>query len=194
MIAECRGIEKLLPDLTQIAKTLIYHARDNEHKGEVGIFAVVPTQIAKQFPIEGRQKEDSSPTHITILQLGSIVPVLEKKLLQVVNEVCEATKPFVVSLKRPRRFVNDKGQIILHSPVKSGRLVKFHDNLRTALLNAGIQVDNKFPIFKPHVSIAYCNNKKELKYYRQFRPEGEWIVNSIWIWSTRQPHLVFLGK
>ena len=173
---------------------MVWHHKDNTHKGEVGIFAVVPKEIAKQFPIEGRQKEDKSPCHITILQLGSVIPALEKKLLRIINEVCEATKPFVVSLKKPRKFVNDKGQIILHSPVKSGRLVKFHDNLRAALLNAGIQVDDKFPEFKPHITIAYCNNRKELKYYKQFKPQGEWIVNSIWIWSTRSPHLIFLGK
>ena len=184
----------MMPNLRSIAQTIIYHARDNQHKGEVGIFAVVPTQIAKQFPAEGRQKEDSSPTHITILQLGSVVPAAEKKLLRVINEVCEATKPFLVSLKRPRKFVNDKGQIILHSPVKSGRLIRFHDNLRTALLNAGIQIDNKFPTFKPHVSIAYCNNKKELKQYKEIKPEGEWLIDNVWIWSTREPHLVFLGR
>lgn len=184
----------MLPDLTQIAKTLIYHARDNEHKGEVGLFAVLPKEISKQFPVEGRQETDKSPSHITILQLGSVVPGLEKKLLRVVNEVCEATKPFIVKLKKPRKFVNDKGQVILHSPVKSNRLVRFHDNLKAALLNAGISVDDKFPEFKPHITIAYCNNRKELKHYRQFKPEGTWIVDNIWIWSTRSPHLVFLGK
>ena len=184
----------MLPSLKQIAQTIIWHHKDKTHKDSVGIFAIVPTQIAKQFPVEGRQKEDLSPTHVTILQLGSVLPTLEKKLLRVVNEVCEATKPFLVSLKRPRKFTNDKGQIILHSPVKSGRLVKFHDNLHAALLNSGIQVDNKFPEFKPHVTIAYANNRKELKYYRQFKPEGEWFVNSIWIWSTKSPHLIFLGK
>lgn len=184
----------MLPDLTSIAKTLIYHARDNEHKGEVGIFAVLPKEIASQFPVEGRQGEDESPSHITVLYIGSIVPAAEKKLLRIVNEVCEATKPFVVSLKRPRKFINDKGQIILHSPVKSGRLVRFHDNLRAALINAGINVDNKFPTFAPHITIAYCNSKKELKKYKDIKPEGEWIVDSVWVWSTRQPHLVFLGK
>lgn len=184
----------MLPDLISIAKTMVYHARDNEHKGEVGIFAVLPKEIARQFPIEGREAEDRSPSHITILQLGSVVPAAEKKLLRIVNEVCEATKPFVVSLKRPKKFVNDKGQIILHSPVKSGRLVRFHDNLRAALLNGGIQVDNKFPEFKPHITIAYVNSKKELKQYKDVRPQGEWLMDSVWIWSTKSPHLVFLGK
>lgn len=184
----------MLPDLKQIAQTLIYHHRDNEHSDSVGIFAVLPREIAAQFPEEGRQTEDKSPSHVTVLYVGSLLPVLEKKLVKVVEEVCEATKPFLVKLKKPRKFVNDKGQIILHSPVKSGRLVRFHDNLRTALLNAGIQVDNKFPVFKPHITIAYCNNKKELKQYKDVRPEGAWIVDNIWIWSTRQPHLVFLGR
>ena len=184
----------MLPDLSQIAQTIIYHARDKTHKDSVGIFAVVPTQIARQFPPEGRQAEDKSPVHCTILQLGSVVPGAEKKLLRIVNEVCEATKPFVVSLKRPRKFVNDKGQIILHSPVKSGRLVRFHDNLRTALLNGGISVDDKFPNFKAHITIAYCNNRKELKHFRQFKPQGEWMVSEIWLWGTSQPYLLLLGR
>ena len=184
----------MLPDLKQIAQTLIYHHRDNEHKGEIGIFATLPREIAEQFPIEGRQKEDSSPTHVTILQLGSVVPAAERKIVKIVNEVCENTKPFVCSLRRPRKFINDKEQIILHSPVKSNRLIRLHDNLRTALLNAGISVDDKFPVYKPHTTIAYCSNRKELKYYKQFKPEGEWIVDSLWIWGTKSPHLVFLGK
>lgn len=183
-----------MPDLKSIAQTMIYHARNNEHKDSVGIFAVLPKEIAAQFPIEGRQDEDKSPVHVTVLFVGSLVPAAEKKLLRVVNEVCEQINPFIVSLKRPRKFVNDKGQIILHSPVKSGRLVRFHDNLRAALLNAGIQIDNKFPEFKPHITIAYVNSKKELKQYKDIKPEGEWLLDSVWIWSTRSPYLIFLGR
>ncbi|MDP3763693.1 MAG: 2'-5' RNA ligase family protein [bacterium] len=184
----------MLPDLSQIARTIVWHAKDNEHKDSVGIFAVLPREIARQFPEEGRQDEDSSPAHTTVLYVGEVLPALERKLLKVVQEVCEATKPFLVKLKKPRKFVNAKGQIILHSPVKSNRLVRFHENLRSALLNAGIQVDNKFPEFKPHVTIAYCSNRKELNLYKEVQPVGEWVVDSIWLWSTRQPHLILLGR
>ena len=184
----------MLPDLQSIAKTLVWHHRDNEHKDSIGIFAVLPKEIARQFPEEGKQAEDNSPAHVTVLYIGSVLPAVENKLLNVVKDVCEKTKPFKAQLKKPRKFINDKGQIILHSPVKSSRLVRFHENLRTALLNAGIQVDNKFPEFKPHVTIAYVNSKKELKKYKEVKPEGEWIVDSVWLWSTTQPHLILLGR
>lgn len=186
----------MLPDLSTIAKTIIWSHRNIQHKDSAGIFAVVPKEIAKQFPFEAREKEDASPSHLTILYLGALPRIAERKLLYIVNEVCENTRPFVVSLKKPRKFVNDKGQTILHSPVKSGRLVRFHDRLHSALLNAGIQVDNKFPEYKPHITIGYVNSRKELKQLKEIRPEGQWIMDSIWIWglANKEPHLVFLGK
>ena len=154
----------------------------------------MPNEIDKQFPSEGRKGEDSSPSHITIIYVGELLPVLEKKLVKIVEQVCSRTKPFLVKLKKPRKFINKKGQIILHSPVKSSRLIKFNESLRVALMNNGIQIDDKFPEYKPHITIAYCDSKKELKQYKDIKPEGEWVIDSIWIWSTSQPYLIFLGK
>lgn len=181
-----------MADLSQIARIMIWHHQDNNHDSP-GIFIGLPREIARQFP--KHKEEDSSPQHITVLILNKIPLIFEKKVLKIVQEVCEQTKPFLVRLGKPRKFVNPEGQIILHSPIRGKRLIRFHDALKSALMQNGISVDNKFPTYEPHTTIAYVDSKKELKQYKDIKPIGEWFVDQIWIWGfSKEPKLIILGK
>lgn len=181
-----------LPDLKLIYQTVLWHNSQREHKpGEsVGIFIALPEEISKQFP---QLKEDSSPAHITVLYCGDLPLSFEETLKQTVIKCCENIKPFTVSLKKPKKFVNDKNQTIFHSPVKSSKLDNFHETLKKALLINQVPVSNKFPEFKPHCTIEYVEEGQEPK-YGDIVPVGEWEVNSCWIWGASQPYLVGLGK
>jgi len=181
-----------LPDLKTIYQVINWHQSNREKPpGEsVGLFAVLPKEIACQFPSIGKEGEDSSPAHVTVLYIGDMPRQFEKKLIKVVGSICEKIRPFKLRLGRPRKFVNDEGQIILHSPVKSNRLHKLNDLLKQELMNNQINVVNKFPEYKPHVTIAYCNSRKELKAFKDVHPEGEWMIDSLWVWGGAEPHLI----
>jgi 2'-5' RNA ligase len=185
------------PDLSSLYKVISWHndSRSNDHKpGEsAGIFAVLPADIAKQFPKDGKELEDTSPVHVTVCYIGDFPIHLEHKLESVVRNVCTKIKPFKVKLGSPRKFINDKNQTIIHSPVKSKKLHNFHDILKYALLQNQIQVSNKFPEFKPHITIEYVP-ENDVSRYKHLKPYGEWVIDSIWLWGLSEPYLIPLGK
>ena len=184
-----------LPDLSLIYKTIVWHneQRDKKPGESVGIFAILPKNLAIQFPEDGRAGEDSSPVHVTVLYVGDVPFHLEEKIKNIAHSVCEKVKPFNVKLSKPKKFINDKQQTIVHSPVKSNKLNNFHDELKNAFRSKLISVDSKFPEFKPHVTIRYINPDDRNK-YDDPKPEGEWMVESVWLWGMSEPFLIPLGK
>lgn len=178
----------MLPDLKLLYKVISWHQTQRDHKpGEsVGIFVTIPSNLAKQFPDDGKEEEDSSPPHITVLFVGDMPLQLEDKLKKTVKSVCDQFKPFVAKIAKPRKFVNDKNQTIIHSPIKSKKLHKFHDELKKQLLKNQIPVDSKFPEYKPHITIEYIEKGENPK-YDDIVPEGEWQIDSVWIWGLSEP-------
>jgi 2'-5' RNA ligase len=185
----------LLPDLKQIYKVVNWHKTQRDHKpGEsVGIFATIPEELANQFPSAGRLDHDSSPPHVTILYCGDLPLLFEEKMVEVVRKVCEQVKPFEVSFKRPDFFINAENEKIIHSPVKSKKLHDFNSVLKSSLLLNQVPVENKFPEYKPHVTIGYLKENEE-DIYSSIVPVGKWTIDSVWIWGGREPYLIYLGK
>src|SRR5574342_777113 len=99
-----------LPDIGYIYKTMLWHENNKDHKPNesVGFFIPVPNEIAEQFPTDGKEGEDSSPTHITLLQCGQLPESFEKKIVEVSSKFLENEKPFLVSLKKPSKFFNEE--------------------------------------------------------------------------------------
>lgn len=176
-------------DLSDIAETLQWHEH-NDHS-HPGIFIKLPRELASQYP---QIKDDDSPKHITVIMLDTLSEALESKFISIVQQVCTNIKPFTIKVGKVGKFVNDKNQIILHSKVKSNKLYKLHDILKQALAQNQISVSNKYPNFEPHITIAYANDKKEAKQYKDIQPEGEIEVDHIEIWGTSRPFYVLLGK
>jgi 2'-5' RNA ligase len=179
-------------DLKKLYNVLYWHKNKNEKLDgqHVGLFIIAPDYIANQFPKEGRAGEDSSPAHITLLYIGSLPAAFEPRMKEVLEDICDNTKRFTVALGSPRTFKNDK--IVLHSPIKSKKLKALHEIIKAKFHLAQIPFDNKFPEFKPHMTIAYCEDKKQLELYKDVNPQGEWVVDSIWLWGTDDPHMFFL--
>jgi 2'-5' RNA ligase len=184
-----------LPDLGLIYKVITWHESQREHGvgKEVGIFIPLPSDLAVQYPDEGREGEDSSPPHITLLYCGDIPPNFEEKLLETCQKVCACAKPFTVKIKKPKKFTNAEGQTIVHSPIKSNKLYKLHEKLKKEFLLNQIPVSHKFPEYKPHITIEYVNPSEKPKYSNS-PPSGEWMVDSIWVWGMTSPQMIYLGK
>ncbi len=181
--------------MSHLWKILDWHFNDRDHKpGEsVGLFSVLPQEIAAQFPAEGKEGHDNSPPHITVCYLGNVPLVWEHKLVTVAESVCEKFRPFTVRFGRPKIFVNQKDETIHHSPVKGKKLHEFHDCLKRAYQLNMIPVDSKYPEYKPHVTIEYVCEGDQRK-YPEFCPQGEWQIDHVWIWGGFEPHLIHLGK
>jgi len=179
-------------DLQLVYKIMNWHAAkaDNKH---VGLFIPLPSNVAKQFPEDGREGEDSSPEHITLVYIGEFHNELEDKLKNIVQIFASKTKPFSVKLVKPKKFVNDEGQTVLYSPVKSSKLNKLHYALKQVLRTNQIPLNNKYPEYKPHVTIEYVSPEEKPK-YRDLCPKGEWTVDAVWIWGASEPYMIHLGR
>lgn len=183
------------PKLSEIYEIVSWHKERDKNPGEsVGIFITLPKEIAEQFPKQGRESEDTSPNHVTLCYVGNYSLNFEHKLLNVVKQICSQFKPFTVRLGKPDSFVNDKKQHIIHSPIKSKKLVKFHDAMKQALQLNQIPVDTKYGTFKPHSTIAYANDELEAKKYKGIKPTGEFDVEYVYVWGLTEPHMFMLGK
>src|SRR3990167_8595196 len=121
-----------LPDLSLLYKILNWH-NETHHDNSVGLFIPIPQELSQQFPEDGRQGEDSSPAHITLLYIGQFSQHLEPKLITIIKNVCDCTRPFPVRFAKIRKFVNEKKQEIYHVPVKSNRLIQLHNTLKNEL-------------------------------------------------------------
>jgi 2'-5' RNA ligase len=184
-----------LPDLKQLYSTIDWHnsQEDFEEGSSVGVFIVLPDDIAEQYPEDGKEGEDSSPPHITAFYIGMLPSHFNEKALKTIYDVAKATKPFHVKLSKPKKFQNDYGQTIWHSPVVSKRLKDFNAALKHAFMQDHVPFDNKWPEFKPHVTIEYVDEGEKAR-YRKVKPAGKWKVDTLWVWGMNEPHLIPLGK
>jgi len=176
-----------LPNLSQIYEIVSWHKeRDKEPGKGVGIFVPLPQDLAKMIPTDGREQEDSSPHHITVLYIGDLNPHFEGKLTNIIQNICSKMKPFKAKLgSKPRRFYNDKEQTVLHLPVFSQKLKKLHHTFKDELLKNMIAVKDKYPEYKPHSTLEYVNEGERSKYRKfRFSENKEFMVEGVWVWRN----------
>lgn len=152
---------------------------------------MAPKEVASQFPSEGKEGEDSSPPHVTLVYIGNLPAKFEDRLKEVVKNVCDNFKSFDVKLGSPKKLVNDKGQKVFYSPVKSRRLALLHELFKAEFQRNQIPFSNKYPEFKPHITIEYVDPGCK-RQYPELCPEGQWKIDSVWIWRRiRTLHVLF---
>lgn len=161
--------------------------RDKPPGESVGLFIPLPRDLASQYPPKGEGR-DSSPPHVTLLYCGTVPGHMENKMEEVCREACSSFKSFSVKIKKPRKFVNDKNETIRHSPVASIRLKRFHDYMKEAFIQAGLPVSDKYPEFKPHITIEYVA-EGEKSQYKDIKPQGIFEVEEVHLWGTTQPYV-----
>ncbi len=185
----------MYPPLSSLYKILDWHFNDRDHPpGEsLGVFSVLPEEISSQFPAEGKEGHDNSPPHVTVCYIGTVPLVWENKIVTVTEAICGKFRPFTVKLGKPKVFINHKNETIYHSPIKGNKLYEFHDELKRALQLNLIPVDTKHPDYKPHVTIEYVEEGNQRR-FPEACPQGEWQMDSVWIWGGHEPHLIHIGK
>jgi 2'-5' RNA ligase len=179
-------------DLQQIYRVLdySYNNKDRVPGKSVCLVIVPPTRIAQQFPEAGREGEDASPHHITVAYFGETPLEQESMLLNVINSVCKKTAPFPVKLAGIGKFSNPDANVY-HAKIESEELHNFRNILKDKLSENGIEVDAKYPDYTPHMTIEYVHSGEERR-FESVNPEGEWQVNSFWLWGFQEPHLIQL--
>jgi 2'-5' RNA ligase len=169
-------IAKYINTFNQLVKKLA-----KKHK-TCGVFIKFPEHLAKQFPSLGAH--DNSPTHTTVLYIGE-VPEKQKELMKlIIKGVVHDFEPFELSLEEKVSYFeatkNSDGCKIAKLQIISKDLKKLNKKLNEAFEIAGIKVDNSFPEYKPHTTLAYIKEDKE---YEGKIPKGKFTAHSVFIWG-----------
>lgn len=122
----------------------------------------LPSETARvlhEIEVPG-QPEDMATMHITMMYLGSDVPVEDiGAMLPVIHEVTSRTAPFSVKTDHISSFPAGDNGVPVIAEVQSPELHAFRSELVEAFRAHDLYFDNKFPDFKPHTTLAYDPNK-----------------------------------
>lgn len=149
----------------------------------VGVFAVLPEKLAKQFPSLG--EHDSSPTHITVLYIGGVPKKHFDLLINTVKGVLYDQEPFEVEMEDKVSYFpatkHSDGCKIAKMGIKSKELHALHRKLKDALKTAKVDIDDHFPTYKPHTTLQYMPKGQEQ--YEGKTPSGSWTIKEVEIWG-----------
>ncbi len=102
------------------------------------------------------ERLSASDMHVTILYLGKSVPVVElAKAMVAAFGVAMRTSPLSLSVDRVTNFpVGDDGWPLI-CRLESPELQRLNTDLRAEFARLGLPFNNKWPDYKPHVTMSY---------------------------------------
>lgn len=170
-------------------KTSSISKRAKKHSS-AGIFILAPENIAKQFPSLG--KHDSSPTHLTLLFIGKVKKNQYELIENTIKGVLYDQEPFDVLLDNkvsyfPATKYSD-GCKVAKMKVISADLHKLHKALKKALKEAGVEIQDNFKGYNPHITIEYMIPPKE-KWGGEV-PKGSFTIKEVEIWGCGKNRVI----
>ena len=143
----------------------------------------VPSEVARalgRIAVPGIPESHES-YHVTLLYLGKDVPIDEvSKALVVAYRVAEVTKPISLMVDGVSSFPEGDDGFPIICPVSSPELHQLWENLCSAFDDAGVEYSKNFPIYHPHVTLAY-----DTKDLAQKLPVGpfDWVSYEMTLWG-----------
>lgn len=143
----------------------------------------VPSEVSRAF---GRITVPGTPEsretyHVTLLYLGKDVPIDDvSKALVVAYRVAEITKPIQLTVDEVSSFPKGDDGYPIICPVRSPELHQLWEALCSAFDHAKVEYSKKFPVYRPHVTLAY--HTKALEQKIQVGPI-DWVAYEMTLWS-----------
>lgn len=159
----------------------------------VGLFIPLPKNLAKKFPSLG--EEDDSPSHATFLYIGDFKNKKKQEILvEKMKDICRRYWPNIKATLSSLDYFDhpDKDRRVPHVSVEFDKdMSGFRHKVKQELLEAGIEVRDSFPEYKPHVTLAYMPGMDSE--WKGRIPKGSWEFDTIEIWGLPQVHKLKLG-
>lgn len=176
--------------LTRVAKATGTKTGDGHG---VGLFIPLPKKLAKKFPSLG--ENDDSPSHVTFLYIGEFQDEdAQERLVDALRDILGRWWPKVRATLGPVDYFvhEDKDRVVPHVTVDFDKdLSGFRHRVKQELKEAGFPVNDKFPEFKPHVTLAYLPGMDGK--WEGPVPQGTWEFNEMEVWGLPKVHKVRLG-
>jgi tRNA nucleotidyltransferase/poly(A) polymerase/2'-5' RNA ligase len=158
-----------------------------------GLFIPLPKELAEKFPSLG--DEDDSPSHVTFLYIGDYKEKADQeKLVEVLREALRKWWPGARARLDGLEYFDhhDKDRRVPHVSVDFDKdLSGFKHRVRQELSDAGLEVSDRFPEFRPHVTLAYMPGMDAE--WDGPVPEGEWDFDEMEVWGLPELHKIKLG-
>ena len=140
----------------------------------------VPEETAKVFQAFDVPGQRETFSHITVLHLGGdMKPEEIGRALEVAYDVASKMDPFVVRTDKITCFPGGVDGVPIICPIESEALHTLWGDLGKAFDGAGISFSKKFPVYKPHVTLAYARDAIK---DRSITPI-EWTVYELVLWG-----------
>ncbi len=136
-------------------------------------------EVLRKVRVPGR-REDSSYYHVTMFCLGESVPISQLTgVTEAAYEVLSKVRPFSVKVQSVRSFPKGSSGYPIICPVVSEPLKKLRENLCEEFDKRGVEYDKKFPVYRPHLTLAYSDEALEEKGISPV----EWKVEEVVLWG-----------
>lgn len=160
----------------------------------VGLFIPLPKDLAKKFPSLG--EKDDSPSHVTFLYIGDLQKDKpeQERLVETLRDILKRWWPGARATLGPVGYFvhEDKDRVVPHVTVDFDKdLSGFRHRVKQELLEAGFEVGDHWPEYKPHVTLAYLpglDGKWEGPV-----PEGSWEFDEMEVWGLPELHKIQIG-
>jgi len=176
--------------LQRVAKATGTKAGNGE---SVGLFIPLPKDLAKKFPSLGN--EDTSPSHVTFLYIGDFKGKKQQdQLVEILKDCCRRWWPLCEARLGKLEYFDqhDQDRRVPHVTVEFDKdLAGFKQRIKQELTDAGIAVGDKFPEFKPHVTLAYMPGMDSK--WNDEVPQGSWRFEEMEVWGLPKVHKVKFG-
>jgi len=159
-----------------------------------GLFIRLPKNLAIQFP--GLGENDDSPSHVTFLYIGDYTDKAEQaRLVETLRDCLRRWWPKCKAILGPLEYFDhaDKNRRVPHVSVDFDKdLSGFKQRVMQELRDEGFEVGDKFPEFKPHVTLAYLPGMDGE--WDKHVPSGSWDVTEMEVWGLPRVHTIPIGK
>jgi 2'-5' RNA ligase len=129
------------------------------------------------------KREPIEHFHITLFYFGDAIPIEEvAKVVVSTYGITSKTKPFTAKVRKVITFANGDSGVPIVCKVESSELQDLRESLAKAFDKAGIEYSKKFPVFKPHVTLAYSDDPKD-EGLEIPCPNVEWGIGEVILWG-----------
>lgn len=130
------------------------------------------------------ERLSASDMHVTLLYMGKDVPLVEvARAMMACHEVATRFSPFLLLLSRIETFPEGEDGTPVILPVTSPVVMSLQAGIKESFQRYGIEFSDKFPSFKPHVTLSYLPSGEQEPVPPGLPGPLSWVAHEMVIWG-----------
>ncbi len=130
------------------------------------------------------ERHSASDMHVTVLFLGDGVLITDvAKAMCAAYQVTSHTRPFACGLSEISSFPGGNDGVPVICPILSPGLHELHSLLKAEFDKFGLGYSDKYPEYKPHVTMSYVGDGSLDSYQQDLPGPLAWTATELVIWG-----------